>query len=95
MDPKYLLEPMPKEMIEEYNRMLEEAKPAILEELIRSHKASVERNLKLLDFNDSYGRVITAKKLDEECGIYRDKPPMSGRKRMTFEELVDTSSRDS
>jgi hypothetical protein len=79
MDIKYLLEPMPKSMIEEYNRMHEEAKPAILESLIQAHKERIA------------GRYIelSARELDEECGIYRDQPPMSGKKRMTFEQVTN------
>jgi hypothetical protein len=86
MDPKWFIEPMPKSMIEEYNQMHEEAKPAILESLIQAHKERIAGRYKELDFNDSY---MTAKELDEECGIYRDQPPMSGKKRMTFEQVTN------
>ena len=62
-DTKYMFEEMPAEMVAEFNEMHEKAKPAILEELIRVHKAVRNGEYEPLDFKDSYREPFDVKEL--------------------------------
>lgn len=55
MDPKYLLEPWPKEMQEEYDLLFVQAQAAILENLIKAHVQAHGPNptAEYIDFKDS------------------------------------------
>src|SRR5687768_13214544 len=79
MDLKWLLEPMPPEMVEEYNRMHEEAKPRILEELISAHKQSVDGQKWTRHFDEGLGVEVWTMERVESLPVRSEKPQVSVR----------------